>query len=53
MNWLGYREVALKSIVADQVDIRRRTALKAVQELAEDATEHGGEYIHAPTAPYA
>jgi hypothetical protein len=49
VNWLGYKQVAVKSIVVDAVDIRRRVAMQHVADLAESIRENGGEAIHAPT----
>lgn len=49
MKWLGYREVAVKSITLDAADIRRRMKSPDVAMLAEGATEMGDDYIHPPT----
>jgi hypothetical protein len=49
VNWLGYKQVTVKSIVVDAVDIRRRVAMQHVADLAESIRENGGEAIHAPT----
>jgi hypothetical protein len=49
MKWLGFREVAVKSLHVDAVDTKRRQALQHVKDLAEDIRGHGGEPIHAPT----
>lgn len=49
MKWLGFRQVAVKSIRVDAVDIKRRMKLPHVAELADDIRQRGGEPIHAPT----
>lgn len=49
MKWLGYRTVAIKSIVVDAADIRRRMKEARVKELSENIAAHGSEPIQAPT----
>lgn len=49
MRWLGYREVAVKSIHCDVVDIRRRMKEPHVAALAKDIAAAGEQPIHAPT----
>lgn len=49
MKWLGFREVAVKSLRVDAVEVKRRQVQQHVKDLAEDIREHGGEPIHAPT----
>jgi len=49
MKFVGFKEIPLKSIVIDAVDIRRRMERQHVKDLADDAEANGGEYIHPPT----
>jgi ParB-like chromosome segregation protein Spo0J len=49
VKWLGFKQLAVKSIVVDAVDIKRRKVKTHVLDLAKDIAEHGGEPIHAPT----
>jgi hypothetical protein len=49
MKWLGYKQVAVKSIHLDAADIRKRTKAAHVSELAADIRDAGDEPIHAPT----
>lgn len=49
MKWLGYKQVNLKSLHVDAVDIRKRTKASHVADLASNIREHGDDLIHAPT----
>jgi hypothetical protein len=49
MKWLGYRQIALKSIVVDAPDIRLRMKQPHVIELAANIQKHGEEPANAPS----
>jgi hypothetical protein len=49
MKWQGYKQIALKSIIVDAPDIRKRMKAPHVVELANDIRAAGEQPIHAPT----
>jgi hypothetical protein len=49
MRWIGYKKISFKSITLDAADIRKRSKLAHVADLASDIRDKGQEPIHAPT----
>lgn len=49
MKWLGYKQAALKSLIVDAADIRKRMKSAHIADLAQNIRDSGDDLIHAPT----